>query len=142
MQNLRGGGEVRNTYAGLCLGFVVAKATYIALLGMHDKDILAGKGISERHPRQVRSLSKRSVPYFLATSDVLFGLASGMTIKFFPIFFLKQVALPPIGTNFILAGTPLCVAIMSSLASPIAQLFGKQLLLLLRLFSANSCCCC
>lgn len=142
MQNLRGGDEARNTCAGLYLGSVIAKATCIALLGMHDKDTLAGKGVGERHPEQVRSLSKRSVPYFLATSDVLFGLASGMTIKFFPIFFLKQVALPPIGTNFILAGTPLCVAIMSSLASPIAQLFGKLLLLLLRLFSANSCCCC
>ena len=79
-------------------------------------------------PTSKRSLSKKSVPYFLATSDVMFGLASGMTIKFFPIFFLKQVALPPIGTNFVLAGTPLCVAIMSSLASPISRMFGKPLL--------------
>ena len=53
-----------------------------------------------------------------------------MTIKFFPIFFLKQVALPPIGTNFILAGTPLCVAVMSQLASPIAHLLGEHTLLL------------
>ena len=89
-------------------------------------NFLAGKTAGQRRPRQFRSLSKKCVPYFLASSDVLFGLASGMTIKFFPIFFLKQVALPPIGTNFILAGTPLCVAIMSQLASPIAQLIGEH----------------
>ncbi len=64
-----------------------------------------------------------------------------MTIKFFPIFFLKQVALPPIGTNFILAGTPLCVAIMSQLASPIAQLIGEHTLLLCETAAHDSCCC-
>jgi len=99
----------------------------------------AGKVAGQQRPRQFRSLSKKSVPYFIASSDVLFGLASGMTIKFFPIFFLKQVALPPIGTNFILAGTPLCVAIMSQLASPIAQLLGEHTLLLLVTASRDSC---
>ena len=64
-----------------------------------------------------------------------------MTIKFFPIFFLKQVSLPPIGTNFILAGTPLCVAIMSQLASPIAQLLGEHTLLLRETAGHDSCCC-
>ena len=101
----------------------------------------AGKTAGQQRPRQFRSLSKKCVPYFLASSDVLFGLASGMTIKFFPIFFLKQVALPPIGTNFILAGTPLCVAIMSQLASPIAQLLGELTLLLLWSVGHDSCCC-
>ncbi len=62
-----------------------------------------------------------------------------MTIKFFPIFFLKQVALPPIGTNFILAGTPLCVAIMSQLASPIARLLGEHTLLLLLTAGHDRC---
>lgn len=99
---------------------------------------VSGKTAGQRRPRQFRSLSKKCVPYFLASSDVLFGLASGMTIKFFPIFFLKQVALPPIGTNFILAGTPLCVAVMSQLASPIAHLLGRvPTILLLKLIGVN-----
>ena len=72
-----------------------------------------------------RTLSKTAIPYFLATSDVLFGLASGMTIKFFPIFFLRQVELSPIGTNFIMAGTPLCIATMSFLAPQISRLVGE-----------------
>ena len=92
---------------------------------------VVGKAGDSRHPWQSRSLSKRCVPYILATSDILFGLASGMTIKFFPIFFLKQVALPPVGTNVMFAGTPLCVAAMSFLASPLSQVFGKTLQLCL-----------
>ena len=50
-----------------------------------------------------------------------------MTIKFFPIFFLKQVGLPPIGTNFIFAGLPLSIAIVSTLASPISHAIGAFL---------------
>lgn len=87
----------------------------------------AGKTGDSQRPCHTRSLSSRSVPYILATSDILFGLASGMTAKFFPIFFLKQVELPPVGTNFVFAGTPLCVAVMCFLASPVAQVFGKTL---------------
>ena len=68
----------------------------------------------------------QSVPYLLATSDLIFGLASGMTIRFFPIFFLKQVGLAPIATNFVLAGTPLAVAAVSAGAAPFADLVGEH----------------
>lgn len=121
------------SFCSLCLG--------LEPLSWKTFNFHAGKTAGQRRPRQFRSLSKKCVPYFLASSDVLFGLASGMTIKFFPIFFLKQVALPPIGTNFILAGTPLCVAIMSQLASPIAQLLGEHTSLLLLMAAHDSCCC-
>jgi len=52
-------------------------------------------------------------------------LASGMTIKFFPIFFLKQVGLAPVATNFVLAGTPLAVAAVSAVAAPFANIVGE-----------------
>ncbi|KAL3136845.1 hypothetical protein ABBQ38_005552 [Trebouxia sp. C0009 RCD-2024] len=97
-----------------------------------------GKATDVQQHASRRTVSEQYIPYLLATSDVLFGLASGMTIKFFPIFFLKQVALPPIGTNFVLAGTPLCVAIMSSLAAPISHLFGRaQTILLFKAIGVN-----
>ena len=34
-------------------------------------------------------LSRRSVPYILAVSDAIYGLASSMTIKFFPVFWIQ-----------------------------------------------------
>ncbi|GAB5355841.1 hypothetical protein AAMO2058_000239700 [Amorphochlora amoebiformis] len=40
---------------------------------------------------------KEAVPYILVMSDVLMGLASGMTVKFFPLFFKNEGKLSPIG---------------------------------------------
>jgi hypothetical protein len=47
----------------------------------------------EEGPR-VLGLSRRSVPYILAVSDAIYGLASGMTIKFFPVFWLQASTAP------------------------------------------------
>ncbi len=73
----------------------------------------------------IPQLSTHSVPYLLATSDLLFGLATGMTIKFFPIFFLKQVGLAPVATNFVMAATPLAVAAVAAGSPQLASLIGE-----------------
>lgn len=73
----------------------------------------------------IPQLSTHSVPYLLATSDLLFGLATGMTIKFFPIFFLKQVGLAPVATNFVMAATPLAVAAVAAGSPRLANLIGE-----------------
>ncbi|DBA90154.1 TPA: hypothetical protein ACH3X1_003461 [Trebouxia sp. C0004] len=70
-------------------------------------------------------LNTHSVPYLLATSDLVFGLATGMTIKFFPIFFLKQVGLAPIATNFVMAATPLAVAAVAAGSPQLANVIGE-----------------
>eukprot|EP00471_Norrisiella_sphaerica_P009172 CAMPEP_0184495906 /NCGR_PEP_ID=MMETSP0113_2-20130426/32648_1 /TAXON_ID=91329 /ORGANISM="Norrisiella sphaerica, Strain BC52" /LENGTH=556 /DNA_ID=CAMNT_0026882315 /DNA_START=90 /DNA_END=1760 /DNA_ORIENTATION=+ len=46
-------------------------------------------------------LTRESVPYIIVTSDVLMGLASGMTIKFFPLFFKNEAMLSPVSTLLI-----------------------------------------
>jgi len=74
----------------------------------------------------IPQLSTHSVPYLLATSDLLFGLATGMTIKFFPIFFLKQVGLAPVATNFVMAATPLAVAAVAAGSPQLANLIGEM----------------
>ena len=48
-----------------------------------------------------------------------------MTIKFFPIFFLKQVGLTPVATNFVMAGTPLAVAAVAAGLPQLAHLIGE-----------------
>ncbi|KAL0019911.1 hypothetical protein WJX77_007083 [Trebouxia sp. C0004] len=79
-------------------------------------------------------LNTHSVPYLLATSDLVFGLATGMTIKFFPIFFLKQVGLAPIATNFVMAATPLAVAAVAAGSPQLANVIGRvQTILLFKL---------
>lgn len=48
------------------------------------------------------------------------------TVKFFPIFFLREVGLPPVAVNCIVAGTPLCLSAFSFLCAPVATLIGAQ----------------
>eukprot|EP00884_Botryococcus_braunii_P015001 jgi/Botrbrau1/23501/Bobra.106_1s0052.1 len=67
------------------------------------------------------------VPYLIACSDILYGLASGMTIKFFPVFFQdpRFVGLRPSSTNFVLAGQPLAIACGSLLAQRVSARLGR-----------------
>ena len=63
--------------------------------------------------RQVCCLKPSWIPGILWVSDLIWCFGSGMTVKFFPIFFINEVVLNPIATNVIFAITPLAVAIFS-----------------------------
>ncbi|CAM9535324.1 unnamed protein product [Phaeothamnion confervicola] len=56
------------------------------------------------------------VPIGVAASDVLSGLASGMSIKFFPIFFMENVGLLPVTVSAIYAVAPLATGLVSLMA--------------------------
>ena len=62
------------------------------------------------------------VPAMIAGSDVITGLASGMTVKFFPIFFLFVLDLKPIEVQIIYLLTPFAIAFNA----PILQEFSKK----------------
>jgi MFS family permease len=47
------------------------------------------------------------VPSMIAFADIISGLASGMTIKFFPIFFANDLHLSPIGVSAVIMVLPL-----------------------------------
>eukprot|EP00611_Tribonema_gayanum_P010496 TRINITY_DN2052_c2_g1_i2.p1 TRINITY_DN2052_c2_g1~~TRINITY_DN2052_c2_g1_i2.p1 ORF type:complete len:558 (+),score=249.24 TRINITY_DN2052_c2_g1_i2:100-1773(+) len=63
------------------------------------------------------SVSSIAVPAAVALSDVMSGLASGMSIRFFPIFFMSDVGLPPVAVSAIYAVSPL----LTSAAATAAQ---------------------
>jgi len=92
------------------------------LLEREDSD--HGPGATEPLDREDRRrgclgfLSSRgSVPYIIVTSDVLMGLGSGMTIKFFPLFFKNEAKLSPVTTLLIYV----CTFPLMSLCSKLAQ---------------------
>ncbi|MHA2251632.1 MAG: MFS transporter [Candidatus Kariarchaeaceae archaeon] len=61
--------------------------------------------------------STKFIPYLLILSNLIIGMGAGMTIRFFPIFFLEEYNLGPIGVNVILGLT----AISTGLASLFTQ---------------------
>ena len=55
-------------------------------------------------------IGKRAVPFVIVTSDFTMGVASGMTIRFFPLFFQHEVGLSPVMVNAIYAVVMVCLA--------------------------------
>ena len=65
------------------------------------------------------------VPYILFGSSVLLGLASGMTIKFFPLFFKNECGMSPVAVQVIYAVLPLVLAAFSRLGTALAMRIGR-----------------
>ena len=62
---------------------------------------LAGEGAETKN--KVRGClcvrSTKHIPWVILASDIIIGLGSGMTIKFFPLFFKNEVELSPSSVN-------------------------------------------
>ena len=65
------------------------------------------------------------IPYFLLLTDVIFGLASGMTIKFFPLFFRNEVDLSPVSICLVYIATYLLMAFLTRIAQMISKRVGR-----------------
>ena len=67
----------------------------------------------------------RFIPAVVAISDVGFGLASGMSIKFFPIFFQENCNLSPAWTSAIYAVSPCVTSLISYFAQWLSLSWGR-----------------
>jgi len=92
-----------------------------ALLSSHAE----GEGMD--YKKTARSWTSVSflVPAVLLTSDAVFGLAAGMTVKFFPLFFKEKVALSPGVTNVVMAAIPLALAPLCFVSKRVSKYLGR-----------------
>jgi MFS family permease len=67
----------------------------------------------------------RRVPIIIATSDLISGLASGMSIRFFPIFFYENLSLSPITVQALYIISPLVIIYLSKAARKISTTKGR-----------------
>jgi len=65
------------------------------------------------------------IPLIMIISDLLSGLASGMTIKFFPLYFARQVWLQPVQTQLIYVVLPFFMIVLSKLGQMVAKKIGR-----------------
>ena len=81
----------------------------------------------EAYERRCGCLTEKRIPYICAASDLVSGLASGMTIKFFPLFFKSKeaTALSPRDVCVIWAVTPLLMAGAAHAAAWVSKSFGR-----------------
>lgn len=70
-------------------------------------------------------LSPKNIPHILLGSDIISGLASGMTIKFFPLYFAKVIWLTPTETQAVYVALPFFMAMASHVAQRVAKRYGR-----------------
>jgi len=78
--------------------------------------------------REVGCLKASWVPGILWISDLIWCFGSGMTVKFFPIFFLSKkhgTGLPPTIVNLIFVLNPILIALGTALASQVSRWLGR-----------------
>ena len=65
------------------------------------------------------------VPYIIFASELLFALGSGMTVKFFPLFFKNDLHLSPVGVQLIYLVLPLMMAALNGIGEIAARRAGR-----------------
>ena len=96
---------------------------------------------SSQQKRCCSCITKKSVPYVLFASSLLTALGSGMTIKFFPLFFKSSLDLTPRGVQLIYVIVPLLIAIFTKINEKIAKILGRiQTILLSNIIGVSLLC--
>lgn len=72
-----------------------------------------------------RRITKESIPYLLFVGDVLTSVGSGMTVKFFPLFFKNNIGLSPSATQGIYVVLPLLMAGCTVVAQRLSLTVGR-----------------
>ena len=72
-----------------------------------------------------RFLCSRRIAVLIATGDMVSGLASGMSIRYFPIFFAENLGMSPVMVQVLYALTPLFLACTMKLAQIASVRFGR-----------------
>lgn len=72
-----------------------------------------------------RFLRDRRIAVLIATADLISGLASGMSIRYFPIFFVENLNMGPVLVQVVYASTPVFLASCMKLAQIISTRFGR-----------------
>ncbi|GMH64013.1 hypothetical protein TrRE_jg11650, partial [Triparma retinervis] len=70
-------------------------------------------------------LKTTSIPYILFTFDLIVSLGSGMTVKFFPLFFKNDCGLTPTEVQVIYLIVPIVMVACSGLGSKMAKKAGR-----------------
>jgi predicted MFS family arabinose efflux permease len=70
-------------------------------------------------------MQKRRIPSLVAMADLVGGLATGMSVRYFPIFLVNSLQLGPVAVQLIYVMTPILQASMAALAQRLSNRFGR-----------------
>ncbi len=73
--------------------------------------------------------SVRVVPYILVASNIIIGFGAGMTVKYFPLFFIQIYSLLPIDVQLIMGFTSIATGLSSVIAQRLSIKNGRPQLI-------------
>ncbi|MHA1776725.1 MAG: hypothetical protein DRO88_08130 [Promethearchaeia archaeon] len=91
----------------------------------NKKNNLQEEITGKRHTAKHFSLNPKIIPYVLVSSNIIIGLGAGMSIKFFPIFFMEIYGMRPILVQIIMGITFLTTGIMGLIAQHFSKAKGR-----------------
>jgi MFS family permease len=93
-----------------------------------DDDSSDTGNIADEETVELTTLQRRQewIPYIIFAQDLIAAFGSGMTIKFFPLFFKDEIGMTPSQVQVIFCIAPLVMAMTSTLGSKLASSgFGR-----------------
>jgi len=84
------------------------------------------KSEDEKSRRVVLTMSNRKIALAIALSDLLSGLASGMSIRYFPVFFLDDVMLSPLVVQILYLLSSLGCVVCSVTNQRLSHKYGRS----------------
>ena len=86
----------------------------------------AAAAVAAVAPEKADTPTNQTIRRLCFTADVIGGIASGMTIRFFPLFFKNEVGLSPGQTNTVTIATTLVMAMTSLSLQRLSQRAGRM----------------
>lgn len=68
---------------------------------------------------------RRWIPYILFSSSLVISIGSGMTVKFFPLFFKDEVGMSPTQVQVVYVLVPIFMSACSGLGTSVSRWFGR-----------------
>eukprot|EP00756_Hemistasia_phaeocysticola_P003030 Hpha_TRINITY_DN12025_c0_g2::TRINITY_DN12025_c0_g2_i1::g.141071::m.141071 len=125
----------QSTVIWVFLGGVLGCVPAMLLLFLFDDKHMRGKAAAAHTEAPVQEkeedtkgepwYSPKKVPHIVIASNLVNGIGAGMTIKFFPLFFAKEIGLSPVATNAIYVGLPIMMVFAGKLAQRLSKTYGR-----------------
>lgn len=113
-------------HAVLIVGFLLMVPANLFLLGWTDIAPVASPSvISSDEPLVPRKKKTSVVPYLICLNDVITCVGAGMTVKFFPLFFMNDYGFTPVQLQALFAIYCLVFAVFTWMCERVAARIGR-----------------
>jgi predicted MFS family arabinose efflux permease len=107
-------------------------SAYDTSLGEQSQTPESDRTEDQRDQQRCCIYNKKWIPYIIFFNGLIFAIGSGMTVKFFPLFFKDEVRLSPSQVQIVYCIVPIVMAITATIGSKLAGSgFGRVQTMLL-----------